>query len=530
MLIGYINVLTSALTDAMRESKATDISLHIHSAGLSKPLAFMISRLHLAMRLVRQFLCCYGIYILLSQIGRSEMRKFLFFAAAFLLTSVLVKAEEYVEEVEVGAQPMAVFTNDKIEYFDVFCLGNDADYDGEEDEGEEAPSWWRVYKPGIPVKHNDGELLQGDVEKLRDFEFAWLGMAGSPFRPVVDYENNILFIIQKNKIKSYDLHSGEIINDSIASFNANAVSRSSRYLFVSLPAPTDGDNYIAVYDIAKDSTVQMIQAYHNVQQTIPFELDGNDYLAAICEGAYGVDNDSELLIFRADDNGEYRKHREIVLGNSANYMEYNQHTHKLAIIMNGDHKLIVFDILDMEIEKEIELPTSGYDGPRECAFGEYPPDELYITSYSGKNFIVDLDDDTVKEFDALGKSEGITAWRWGLAWAIQLKKGTYEPSNKVAVMLKYQGVDPNGRPGNLDIYPNPASESFTVKSGESFSGTAVLCIYDALGARVAEIRIPAGGIINERFNTAELGMQSGHYILVVSDGTKRIARSLIINR
>ncbi len=458
------------------------------------------------------------------------MKHFFTAIIALFFAAQLLSAQDFYDiEYEVGAQPIAVFHHLEHGWFDVICLGHDADFDGEYDEGEEAPSWWRVPTPDVPIKFD--QLLGGGPEKLRDFEFGWLGVPGMPFRPAIDYSdgNGVMYISQNGRITSYNMYSGEIIDSAIARYDASAVSKRGDELFISVPG--DDEDYVVVYDMSASAATQLIKTGYHVQKTIPFEMNQMNYLAILNEGNFGVEGDSHLKIVRQADGG-YEPVDDITLGEGGNYMTLSHNGNLLAIVMNGSHELIIFSLDEMAIDKRIALPTDEYDGPRECSF-ERGSDHVYVSSYSGKNFDVELDTEEIIEIDAKGKSEGIRYWEHiteGIIWCVQFQPGTYTPSNKVIIRAEILGVAQDSENSALNIYPNPASDEFIIESNDIPTGNTQIRIVNNIGEVVHHSEFISNGSLNRRFSAERLGLGAGHYIISISGSGFDYSRSIIINK
>lgn len=79
---------------------------------------------------------------------------------------------------------------------------------------------------------------------------------------------------------------------------------------------------------------------------------------------------------------------------------------------------------------------------------------------------------------------------------------------------------------NFAVFPNPNKGSFTIKLNSSLSSNINVEVYDLRGRRIYKNRYKNAGDFNEKINLNNV--QSGMYILNVSDGIKKSTKKIIV--
>ena len=80
---------------------------------------------------------------------------------------------------------------------------------------------------------------------------------------------------------------------------------------------------------------------------------------------------------------------------------------------------------------------------------------------------------------------------------------------------------------NLSIFPNPNNGEFTVKLNSSTGNSINISVYDIRGRRIFDNIYDSSSNFNEVINLANV--QSGLYILKITDGNKIGTKKIIIN-
>lgn len=383
------------------------------------------------------------------------MKKYLPLVVAFLAIisgSLFADTFNLKGHYEVGKQPVAIYEYDN--EIHVFCLGYDKNYDGVQDEGDEAPSWWKYDN--------------GNTTKLRDFD--WGFFMGFPFRPSL-YDGKI-FIATTDKVLAYDLNTGVEVEDSQVPFGGSSVTIKDDIMYISQRGES---NQVLVYDMEGKTTLFVIPAGKNVQKTEIFEANDKNYIAIMNEGNFGASN-STLQICELTGNN-YSEVKSFDLGGGANHLTISEGI--IVVTMNGSMELKVIPLDDFETMSSFTMPIEGaYKGPRETAVtgfemiltgvDEYEATSVITTTYDGeegapgKVYWRFLEQDSPRIIESHGKSEGLLYNKQSLYIANINKTGTYDPDNYITVYGVQLSAEENSPVSEMKIYPNPARDKATL--------------------------------------------------------------------
>lgn len=329
------------------------------------------------------------------------------------VTPTVTKKFEFLQNIEIGSQPARIYYDETNQLFHVFCLGVDLDYDGQKDEGDENPSWWTVNK-------ND---LSNPVKKL-EFDFGFLGF---PFRPYLDFTNRKLYISQSGLIKVFSLDSYSKIDEIAGDYYATAISGNNNYLFLSVPE-YQKNGKVAVLDINTKQEISSISAGLNVQQNLYYELNAKQMLAVMSEGD---GNGNAMIQFFEINSGILTSLKKFDgLGNFGNHISiYKNH---LVYTLNGSHKLIIFDLNNFSITKNISIGTVGFEGPRETAFNS--DNEIFVSTYKGDIRKYNLASGLMEQqLSTDSKAEGISILQNDIMLVANISKPDYSVNNIISI-------------------------------------------------------------------------------------------------
>ncbi len=435
------------------------------------------------------------------------------FAAILLLFSSIVKAEvsstyETVI-VKVGMQPMAIFPDNpsSCDVFNVICAGIDLDFNGNIDEGDEKMSWWKLKNVAAANPNNP----MGEIEAVKVMDFDIVGLTNFPYRGHNKSNDKSLYICYNDYVLSYDVVTAEIL-DTIKIAGAKAVSTNDDNLcFISVreyEKPGDYipiDNYVVIYNVDTKSIIDTIKTGNLVQETLCYfdDVAQEERLAILCEGG-----NSELEFYSLNN---FEKLNSIPLGKNGNDIFYiklkiNQPPFTgsfqlILVVINGEHKVISVDANKMStdipvfealgISTFIDLPTTGYNGPREISGTS--ENKLCITAYDGNVYIVDPFKDTMEILKTNGTPESVYGAflkndaNINFAFTdIYTIPGTYIASNEVEFVYNNNGNIKNHE-NNCTIYPNPVVDNVTAYLPENFGINVTSEIFDINGRKVQTI-------------------------------------------
>lgn len=332
--------------------------------------------------------------------------------------------------VEVGVSPVYVKYDEVSNIFHVICSGNDANFNGMYDESTDAyPTWWTVQFDG--QDWNAEERLQFDFSSIK-----------TPFRPaIIEATDNApltMYIPHPGKIVSYNMETFSVLNDNVGDIDAVAISPSGpSHLFISLrngENPFSDPGQVIVYNPQTGQILQTIDAGVNVQQTAYYDpSEAGLSFAILNEGSFGSEN-SILQIGEIVHMGNFELN-EIELGNGGNHIEVAGD--RMFVTVNGSHKVLEIDLNSKSVVGEIDLPTTGFDGPRES---RVISDDLFISTYDGRIFHFPnymnnqtspyqiLAADKIEGFD-VGNDDIIVA-------AAPYNRTDYSPNNDVNIFMK----------------------------------------------------------------------------------------------
>ncbi len=423
------------------------------------------------------------------------MKKLLLtFAIAFVFCMANVSAQlNEVMEIQVGTQPMAIITDEANQCYHVFCNGQDINWDGIQDEGDETQSWWKI--PFLPENFDPGAAIK--AEKVRDFDFMRMVF---PFRPGYNAEEGIVYLSDiSGATKAYNTSNGELINDLNLPTDLSSTDGLNNFIF-GTSTTAEGDGILEIID-GVGGLIESYEVNKNPFMTLAFEYNGKIHIVVASYGDYNSD-DSAVEIFIEDNVGFTLAAKFEHLGNTLNYLTFFEG--KIAAVSNGSHKIDIIDLESLTIEKSINLPTTGYDGPRECVYSK-AHELLFVSAYDGNIYSVNPETgEVLTAVEAGCKTEGMAfqSPKYVLGTAI-MEKGAYTYMDKIIVYeVKYTSVDDNNY--NYSVYPLPAINAITIQFNEDIISADNLVVYTQNGGKV--------NINNSSINANKLNLELANSI------------------
>ncbi len=485
-------------------------------------LAFLGSGLGL----LRLIIMCYFIYIWRNFEMKNLFTLLVVFAFATSINAFGQMFSSFNDKarLEVGKQPAFVYcspTSNPIGNF-VVCLGQDVNFNGTYDDGDEAPSLWKFNIISL-LSMNEGKL-GCDPVKIMDFRF---GSISFPVRACVNADSHLLYIIEGAKAAIYNLLDNSIVKEFNIDTMASAISINGDYAYITV-SPYGTAGYVKKYSLTTNTSVDSIPCGIAPRQTLPY-WDGS--LAILTEGNFGG-TDSKISLY--DVSGEKAaKFAELEVGGTANHiaMEGNY----LYVTMNGSHEIKIIDLSTRTIVDSIKLPTSGYDGPRETIVrnytnsSNYQYSEFFTTAYNGRVYygkglqVIDS-----SEVDGKRESIAPIAYSNGIA-VTTINNADYSPSNILTTYEAINSVSDSPKINYANAYPCPAIDNVTINIYANQAQDATVAIYSVSGTKIAEINtLINDGKIN--LSAAQLNLVSGKYIANVTIGNKIYTANIIINK
>lgn len=324
------------------------------------------------------------------------------------------KEFEFFKNVVVGSQPSKIYYDNQTKNFHIFCLGIDANYNGQFDAGDENPSWWVINEDDI----------ENPIMK-QEFNFGYMGF---PFRPCFDLNDRLLFISQNGKILSYNIDDFSLVDGNVGSYDASAISKIGDTLFLSIiPGPSER-GYVILYNYKTRKEIGKINSGINTRQTIYYEINKKKMLAILSEGSGNDDVELQFLELRKDSIYPFIVFKNI--GKTGNYLE--RYVNLLAVVMNFSNEVIIIDLSNLAVKKTINTGTSGFDGPREASF--VSSSELLVTTYTGDVRFIDINSETIKKiFPVASKAEGICIKRDEYMLVSNISNPNYSANNIISI-------------------------------------------------------------------------------------------------
>ncbi len=403
-----------------------------------------------------------------------------------LLLPIIAFSQQAPIEIKVGSSPTFVYGYYDFNVHDfkieIITLGKDSNFNRIEDPDDEKPAWYRL---------SYQKLLTGNLEPdlMQNFNFATIPF---PTRVYINEFTKELLVPDTNStVSKFNLATGEFEENFNAKTNEQlddgadirAIYKSNEFLLVSFSNFED-KNYINVINTStKEIVVSNIPAPLGCQQI----FINNDKLYILGEGLLGSDN-SELWIYSLNDvlsSNEVEPLKKIKLGDTGNHLSKISNS-LIAVTCNFSHKVQLIDLNQHEIIKEIELPTQGFNGPRETQpFGE---NLIATTAFDGNLYFHNLDGTQISKITLGNNLEGLYTFvstnpmfKLELAVVASPFNDDYSPNNSVFILLNFLSTEDNFSNSQVKIFPTPASNKLFVDLSNSVAKFNTLRILDLTG-------------------------------------------------
>lgn len=452
------------------------------------------------------------------------MKKFYLLAILLPMLAIAANAQPFTERSDetVGIQPAGVVFNQRQLKFHIFCAGYDANFNGVKDSGDVAPSWWTMH---LYLIAGINEVSQGEIEKVRDFEFgSWDFFA--PFNPgvyndVVD-KKSVIYLSQFGRIRCYDMDTYQVVDDTVVKSNATAIWASKDSLIYSVRNGNSGKVFIL--DLASKKLIDSVDAAMNVQKIMKF----NGGLAILNEGSFGQ-NDSKLII--AKKIGNTWLSDTITLGNGAN--DFDIFKGNIAVTMNGSHKVLIVSVQNNSIKKTIDVGTTGYDGPRTVRFYGKESGQsnvIAVSTYTGDvRFFETNTGNLLFTLATKGKAEGFDFMGQGcIVIANQFLLGKYIPDSTITIWTVPNSVDEMSFYKDVKVYPNPSSDNVNIDISNLKNNVSTLRIIDNNGNTIMNFGTDEINSGKLSISAKKLNLNSGQYFVQLISGNMKIGIPFLI--
>lgn len=367
-----------------------------------------------------------------------------------------------------------------------FTIGYDANFNKQEESGDEKPGWYRLSYSKIATGNTN-------PEKIREFPFASMNF---PTRIAIDNGSGFVFVPDTNmKVAQYRLSDGAFVdnffaidsNTPTAGFSTTAVSQYNKFLFVSVrysgTLDTIYKDFVNVINLETKEIILTIPAPSMVQQTLVAE----DKLFILGEGNFGTES-SQIYVYDVSNlkynNVNIDSLGTINIGNTGNHISFLP-SNKLLVTVNGSHTIHVINTDDLQIEKTIQLPTTDYNGPRETqSFGT---NTIITTAYDGKLYLHNIDGSPLSPINLGNKLEGLFTYvspnpniKFDIVVVTSPFKDDYSPNDAVFIMLNFTSVSEENL-SKIHLYPNPANSFVRISIDNPINNPNQLEIVDNLG-------------------------------------------------
>ena len=408
------------------------------------------------------------------------MKKVLYLVILTLFISIPANAQldyTYKGKIKTGKTPVQMIWTDKGPV--VYCAGVDANFNGQMDDGDEAPSLWLLTYDNFHIKGS---------QKLLDLDFRTPSV---PARNFFDPFRNVLFIANTNSIDtvSFTFDNSEVkaIKGRFleSTGNVTGISSSEKQLFLSVrKSLTEG--FVYVYDFESKMFTDTITAGTGVQMN-EYQMMTNQ-LIILNEGTFGKDDGSIQLVTFKDDKPDTTN--TIPIGGLPNHFLVDFASHKIFVVCNVSNNIIIINENGDKDTIHLDLPE--YNGPREISiFPVEAPDMLYaITTYDGKVFIIDSVGNSQATFDAHGKAENATMLGPDFLILTPYESGSYNPADEISFYSKEISDVEDITESSWTVFPNPASDFISV-SHPSNRKIQYAYIINSLGQRIQTLNADA---------------------------------------
>ncbi|RPI68938.1 MAG: hypothetical protein EHM43_03335, partial [Ignavibacteriae bacterium] len=242
----------------------------------------------------------------------------------------------------------------------------DVNYNNVKDDGDQEATWQIVNAESY--------------ETIRTLTFPWAFVTAN--RPAIDRETGLLYIGVGDTVWAYTTLTQQRSSEPVfvGSSVAVGLDEYNSHLFITQRTGfTDPGTLVDVNLLDRSTTSTTLEI--NPQMTIGRRgVFNNNMAITVNEGNYGA-NDG-LLTFWDGTNV-----MTLGVGDTPNHIYVNPDAPSIGYVTcNGSHSVVVVELDGRYAIDTFAIPTSGYNGPRECTSFD---GLLYVTSYSADVFALD---------------------------------------------------------------------------------------------------------------------------------------------
>ncbi len=458
--------------------------------------------------------------------------------SALMLLPLLLLAQQYRWEfvrthAALGKTPLGLFWGPRESDPDptstayVLCAGFDANFNGQNDPGDEPPSIT------VAWEENGGEASL-------NVRLPW-GVPSFPLRPAVVRQNEqfVLYLPRRDRVSRHTLLPAinPFHEDTVLRSPAQAVLVLGDTLFVSQRISSDPEVGLILRLIPGQGLVDTIRlsSCPNIQQLL---WDARRrQLIVLCEGIFGQRNSVLHFLPNAKDSNSAL----VPIGDTGNSMLLAGDT--LVVVANGSHEVYLIDpATRLWHRMPLEIGTSGYGGPREAILLELPTGQrtLLVSTYSRDVRWIDLATGAVLQILPLsGLAEGMAIRRRGdtlQLWVAQPFTPTYSPDSSLAVfqlVLPTSVAEGYSGGGQLRIRPTLVSEGpvWIEWEVEHYHGhTVQVELFSMDGRRCHMWQVPTSpaGKLVAAVPLSRLLVPAGAYILKLTAGSMQASAPVFV--
>lgn len=381
------------------------------------------------------------------------------FFAVLITVSISLSYEDFsfVSKIITGSTPVQIF-NTNIGPV-IYCAGIDVNFNGEFDDGDEAPSLWLLTPEYLTYHSNLSYFVS---QKLIDLDF---GISVFPARNYWDEKNNSLYLINANSIDriKFENNQGTVNFDRTEIIkglsNVSAVSASDEFLFISI-RKFDANGEVLVYNLQINNFIDTISAGINVQMTQYLPHAGQLFI--LNEGTFGADNGSLQIYMNILD--DFVPVNTIPIAGSPNHFFISGRNQKIFVTCNHSNEVIGLGFNKDSSITKFHLPE--YNGIRETVALNVTPnlETLFATtSYNDVVYLINSFGEIKDSIKAYGKAESVYSDFNSILIATPFIADTYTPDSSVTLYSRPMYVD-NINNNLFSVSPNPVIDRFEIQS------------------------------------------------------------------
>ncbi len=362
----------------------------------------------------------------------------LIFLIAINYNSLFSSNLELLQSVEVGNEPVSVFKDMKTSTFHIFCKGTDGNFNGvfEPDSGDVAGSWWIL---------NFNNLQNLNAEKVADLPFGKISFI--VFKPAFIESERKVFLNYTDGIQAYSLDSYQEIGEKIEMSGATSLEYTSNHLIISKSSSMNQTDTIIVLNTKNNQVYSKYPVGKNLKQANFYLPDDSKKRGIVAISTGGFGSDSSEIHFSEFNHFAQPQFTSKIVGKTVNSLNlFGDMFATISVMMS--HKIMLFNIQTTELLAEINLPTTGWNGP---SYAIYNGKEVIVVAYNGKLYryydnpeTTEIDFEQKGEVELSGKGQSfeiiqIDEEKELIAVATPLQSN-YLPNNKVDIILKQNAI------------------------------------------------------------------------------------------